>query len=99
MANTIGCIAPVESSDSMGWIVIMITRVFNTNLSDLKEIISKCKCAGYHDAAKCFNEIGGRMLGHSFCDFTYKCLQVIDELEQNTGNTRFAEELCTLIEV
>lgn len=77
----------------------MIKRVFKVNLSDLKEIISKCNDAGYHDAAKCFNKIRGRMLGHSFCDFTYECLQVIDELEQNTGNTRFAEELRTLIEI
>lgn len=33
----------------------MIKRVFKVNLSDLKEIISKCNDAGYHDAAKCFN--------------------------------------------
>ena len=68
-----------------------------TNLNNLKEIISRCRCAGYYDAAKCFNDIRDRQLGRAYCDFTYECMQIIEELEQKTDDTKFIEELRLLI--
>lgn len=68
-----------------------------TNLSNLKEIISRCRCAGYYDAAKYFNQIRGRLLGRAYCDFTYECMQIIEELEQKTDDTRFTEGLRSLV--
>ncbi|WP_147525429.1 hypothetical protein [Acetivibrio ethanolgignens] len=68
-----------------------------TNLSNLKEIISRCRCAGYCDAAKCFNEIRGKQLGRAYCDFTDECMPIIEELEQKTADTKFIEELRILV--
>lgn len=68
------------------------------NLSNLKEIISRCRCSGYYDAAKHFNEIRGKLLGRTYCDFTYECMQVIKELEKKTDDIKFIEGLRVLVE-
>ena len=67
------------------------------NIDNLKEIIRRCECAGYYDEAKRFNEIRGRMLGRAYCDFTYECVQVIEELEQKSNDTKFLEGLHKLV--
>lgn len=68
-----------------------------TNLSNLKELSNRCRCAGYYDAAKHFDEIRGRQLGRAYCDFTYECMQIIEELEQKTDDTKFTKELRVLV--
>lgn len=52
-----------------------------TNLSNLKELSNRCRCVGYYDAAKHFDEIRGRQLGRAYCDFTYECMQKDAEAE------------------
>lgn len=48
------------------------------DLRKLSTLVGACKEVGFAELAKDFNNLRGRALGRSFCDFTYECKQIVD---------------------
>lgn len=50
-------------------------------LSSLVNLCNEFRCS---EGVKQFSELRSRALGRSYCDFTYECEQVVEELSQKS---------------
>ena len=50
-------------------------------LSSLVNLCNEFRCS---EGVKQFSKLRSRALGRSFCDFTYECEQVVEELSQKS---------------
>ena len=66
-------------------------------LNELNRLVGLCNKVGCSEGAKQFNAIRGRALGRSYCDFTYECEQVVEELTQKSYPSLFISELNSII--
>lgn len=55
-------------------------------LKELSSLVSLCNEARCSEGVKKFNKLRSRALNRSFCDFTYECEQVVEELSQSKRN-------------
>ena len=53
---------------------------------ELSSLVNLCNEFGCSEGVKQFSELRSRALGRSFCDFTYECEQVVEELSQSKRN-------------
>lgn len=51
---------------------------------ELSSLVNLCNEFGCSEGVKQFSELRSRALGRSFCDFTYECEQVVEELSQKS---------------
>ena len=56
-------------------------------LKELSSLVGLCNDSGCSEGAQRFNKLRSRALARSFCDFTYECEQVVEELSEKYSNS------------